>query len=290
MYHYNVAGIGIRITWEKEIEKNKRYGYHDCMVLPRILAAFRSEENNGKTDMAVFVRGSKKYSGPKANKMIYNQAYYEENDRLNLTLYDPYRIKIPGCTISTSSDYSVVVFTPHIKEYEHYDLQWMMFPFEGRVLYKGGIVLHGAAVEYRQKGFIFAGISGSGKSTQANLWQKHRNALILNGDCPAVRIIDGMPIMFGTPWCGTSGQAINRQVPLSYVVLLKKGENNTLIELNETEAYLALLSNVLRSNFDTKSLDLSIENLKSLIGHIRVFEYTCTKGPEAVDILEKKLF
>ena len=51
-----------------------------------------------------------------------------------------------------------------------------------------------------------------------------------------------------------------------------------------------MLSNVLRSNFDTKSLDLSIENLKSLIGHIRVFEYTCTKGPEAVDILEKKLF
>lgn len=290
MYHYNVAGINISVTWENETEKNKLYGYHDCAVLPRVLEAFRSEAEEGATQMKVSVLARSKYTGPKIKKMIHNQAHYEEDGRINLTLYDPFNFKRPGFTVSMSHDYSDVIYTPHIKEYEHFDLQWMMLPFEGRVLYTGGIVIHGAAVEYRQKGIIFTGVSGSGKSTQANLWRKHRNALIINGDCPAIRVIDGIPIMFGTPWCGTSGQSVNRQTPLSFVILLKKGKSNVLRELNETDGFLALLSNVLRSNFDVNSLDLSIENLKTIIGRIRVFEYTCTKEPDAVDTLENELF
>jgi hypothetical protein len=166
----------------------------------------------------------------------------------------------------------------------------MMHPFEGNVLYKGGIVLHGAAIETCGSGIVFTGVSGAGKSTQARLWRAYRNALILNGDCPAIRLSDGIPKVYGTPWCGTSGECVNRAAKLKAVVLVKQGESNALRELTRNDAFLALLANVLRSNFDDHALDLSIVNISGIIGRIRVYELTCTVGEQAVELLERELF
>lgn len=210
-------------------------------------------------------------------------------DQLIMTVYDPYDSHKPGYSIEMSKDYSQIKYIPHIREYDHHDLYWMMYPFEGRILYKGGFVLHGAALELNGKGFVFTGVSGAGKTTQAHLWQKYRNAFILNGDCPAIRYYDDIPWVYGTPWCGTSGESINRRAHLSAVILVKPGNSNYIRELSGTSALLALLANVLHSNFDKNTLDLSIHNLKAIVGNIQVFELTCTISEEAVKILEKEI-
>jgi hypothetical protein len=206
-----------------------------------------------------------------------------------MTVFDPCNLVKPGYSIEMSKDYSQVDYIPHIQEYDHYDLQWMMYPFEGRLLYKGGIVLHGAAVEYNGKGFIFTGISGAGKTTQAHLWQKYRNALIINGDSPSIRMKDGIPYLYGTPWCGTSGESINRKAHLSAVIMVKKGDTNSIRELKGTSAFLAILANVHHSCFDKTSYDLSISNVEYMIKQIQVFELTCTISEDAVKILEKEI-
>ncbi|MDD4296606.1 MAG: hypothetical protein PHC69_06575 [Ruminiclostridium sp.] len=239
--------------------------------------------------MNVKVNEIREFSFNKNYKKIFNQSFFQQDDKMVMTVYDPYDEAMPGYSIVMSSDYSYVEYTPHIKEYEHYDLQWLMHPFEGKVLYKGGIVLHGAAIEHNGKGIIFTGISGSGKTTQAHLWQKYREALIINGDCPLVKINDGVLKVYGTPWCGTSGEAINRGVSLDAVVLVNQGERDVLKELYGSEAFLALLANVLHSNFDKNSLDLAIENLKGIISKVRVFECTFTISEKAVKILENEI-
>ena len=289
MYHYRIGGINLSVVWENEDRKYKYYRYRDCIILPRVLEAFRNETVQEEPDMKVTVCALSKFSDVEKHKRIYNQSFYRKDDKMIMTVYDPYDLKIFGYSLVMSKDYSCVEYIPHLRNYEHYDLQWMMYPFEGKVLYKGGIVLHGAAIEYNRGGIIFTGISGAGKSTQAHLWQKYREALIINGDCPLIRIIDGVPKVFGTPWCGTSGEAINRKATLRAVVLVKKGEKNSLRELKGDEAFLPLLANVLHSNFDENSLDLAIENLKSIIHNIRVFDFTCTISEEAVEFLEKEI-
>jgi hypothetical protein len=289
MNYYQIAGINICVLWENEEIKYMYYRYHDCIVLPRALAAFHNVEIPEEPDMIVKVHALSVYTGPKKYKKLYNQSFYPEDDKMTMTVYDPYSEATAGYSITMSKDYSYVEFTPHISEYEHYDLQWMMHPFEGRVLYKGGIVLHGAAIECNGKGIIFTGISGAGKSTQAHLWQKYRDALIINGDCPSINMVKGIPTVYGTPWCGTSGEFINRKVTLSAVVLVKQGEMNTLKELEGHAAFVGVLANVLHSNFDESALDLSVENLKSIMDQIRVFEITCTISEEAVKILEREI-
>jgi hypothetical protein len=289
MYNYRIAEMNVCVSWENELKKSRSYHYHDCIILPRSLAAFYNETIPEKPDMRVLVHELSDYTGIENYKKVHNHAFFERPNQTIMTVYDPHDLDKPGYSIEMSKDYSQVDYIPHIPEYEHYDLQWMMYPFEGRFLYKGGVVLHGAAVEYSGKGFIFTGISGAGKTTQAHLWQKYRNALIINGDCPAIRITDGIASLYGTPWCGTSGESINRRVHLSAVVVVKKGDTNSISELNGNSAFLALLANVLHSSFDKETLDLSIQNLKTFVNYIRVFEFTCTISEEAVKILEKEL-
>jgi hypothetical protein len=289
MYYYKIAEMNVCVLWENEKQKNKSYLYHDCIVLPRSLAAFFNEEAPEEPDMKVWVRGISEFTGTDFYKRVHNQTFIKSDHKLIMTMMDPNNLEKPGYSIEMSKDYSQVEYIPHISEYEHYDLQWMMYPFEGRLLYKGGIVLHGAAVECNGKGFIFTGISGAGKSTQAHLWQRFRNALIINGDCPAVRVKDGIPTLYGTPWCGTSGESINRKTHLNAVILVKKGDTNSIRELKGNSAFLAMLANVFHSCFDQDTLDLSIWNLKKIMEHIQVFELTCTIGENAIKILEKEI-
>lgn len=287
---FQVAGINISVEWELTDDKHRCYGHHDCTILPRIMEAFRNSAPLERPDMRIRVRSLSSCAMPPNCKNIYNQSFYLVDELMKMTVRDPFDLAIPGYTIAMSKDYSLVEYTPHITEYEHYDLQWLMYPFEGRVLYKGGIVLHGAAIEHGGGGIIFTGISGIGKSTQAHLWQNYRNALIINGDCPAIFMADGKPRIFGTPWCGSSGEAVNRSVPLNAVILVKQGEKNTLKELTGDDAFFAVLANVFHSNFDGATIDLAIENLQKIIDHFRVFELTCTIGEEPVNIVEKVLF
>lgn len=289
MYNYQIAELNVCVSWENEIKKSCHYLYRDCTILPRCLAAFFSEASSSEPDMKVRVCELRDFISNEPYKRIHNQAFVEKDNKLIMTVYDPNEPDKAGYSIEMSKDYSLAIYIPHIREYEHYDLQWMMYPFEGRLLFNGGLVLHGAAVEYKDKGFIFTGISGAGKSTQAHLWQKYRNALIINGDCPSILMKDGKPFLYGTPWCGTSGESINRKTHLSAVILVKKGAANSIREIKGSSAFLTILANVFHSNFDKVTLDLSITNVKKIIEHIRVFELTCTINEEAVKILEKEI-
>ena len=70
------------------------------------------------------------------------------------------------------------------------------------VLFHQGIVIHAAAIECEGKGIVFSAPSGTGKSTQANLWKVHKKAKILNGDRPVIRVPEERSYVYGTPWSG----------------------------------------------------------------------------------------
>ena len=48
-------------------------------------------------------------------------------------------------------------------------------------------MIHAAFIRWQEKGILFTAPSGTGKSTQAELWKKYEGADILNGDRAAVR-------------------------------------------------------------------------------------------------------
>lgn len=72
--------------------------------------------------------------------------------------------------------------------------------FAQAVILREGLSIHASAVVSDGKAYLFLGKSGTGKSTHARLWLKNiPGSHLLNDDNPAVRLIDGSPVAFGTP-------------------------------------------------------------------------------------------
>ena len=64
-----------------------------------------------------------------------------------------------------------------------------------------GLVIHSSSIAFRDKGIIFTAPSGTGKSTHVNLWEQTfgREVTVVNDDTPAIRFINDVPMLSGTP-------------------------------------------------------------------------------------------
>ena len=76
---------------------------------------------------------------------------------------------------------------------------------ETLLLQHHGLLLHASLIKYNNICLAFAGPSGIGKSTQADIWQQRFAAEIINGDRAAIRKEEDRWIAYGSPYAGTSG-------------------------------------------------------------------------------------
>jgi len=93
---------------------------------------------------------------------------------------------------------------------------WTGADFYRRLLGYDGLMLHASAVAYEGYAYLFSAPCGTGKSTHARQWQEHFGSdqvQIINDDKPAIRLIDNIFQVFGTPWSGKSEHNLNKQVP-----------------------------------------------------------------------------
>lgn len=58
---------------------------------------------------------------------------------------------------------------------------------ERLLLSRQGLLLHASFIRWQDRGILFSAPSGTGKSTQADLWVRHRGAEVINGDRAALR-------------------------------------------------------------------------------------------------------
>ena len=78
----------------------------------------------------------------------------------------------------------------------------------------------------------------------SNNHQDHKNALILNGDRCLCRKNDGVWYAYGMPWSGSSGEYINRRVPISCIVCLNRGLQNTVQPLSIFDGTIRLMQRI----------------------------------------------
>lgn len=152
-------------------------------------------------------------------------------------------------------------------------------------LHRQVLTLHGAIVEEGGRGFLLCGQSGIGKTTHARLWRDSKDALIINGDRAACFEEDGRWYAFGTPWCGTGGEYVNRRVPLQAVVILDRGEENRVSASNS----LSLLPHAVYPCWDKEAAEKMLLLLDGLSASVPVLRLECTNSVAAVDELYKAL-
>ena len=103
------------------------------------------------------------------------------------------------------------------------------------------VAVHTSTIQYGEKAIFFLGESGTGKSTHTRLWRENiEGAVLLNDDSPILRIIDGKPWVFGSPWSGKTPCYKNEQYPLAACVRLSQAPANKIKRLSVAQGYGAL--------------------------------------------------
>jgi hypothetical protein len=108
----------------------------------------------------------------------------------------------------------------------------------------GGFLMHACSAVRNGRAFLFAGVSGAGKTTMARLAPP--DVAVLTDEISYVTREEGDYFAFGTPFAGELGRpGLNMRAPLAGVYLLAKGPENKIEEVNTEEAIRAVLRNIL---------------------------------------------
>lgn len=153
----------------------------------------------------------------------------------------------------------------------------------------GGFVFHCAYIDHGGRGILFTAPSGTGKSTQAQLWQTHRGAAVINGDRAAVTVRDGVALAEGIPFSGSSQICINRSLPLAAIVYLSQGRENTVRLLRGAQAFARVWEGISLNVWDKEDVAAVSDTVQQLLQTVPVYHLVCTPDELAVAALEAQL-
>ena len=109
---------------------------------------------------------------------------------------------------------------------------------------EGGFLLHAASAIRNGKAFLFAGVSGAGKTTISRLAPP--DATLLTDEISYIRKQGDHYVAFGTPFTGELAKlGKNVSAPIATLYLLAQGSRNQIEAVSAGEATRSLLANVL---------------------------------------------
>ncbi|MCQ2249825.1 MAG: hypothetical protein MJZ66_01810 [Bacteroidales bacterium] len=150
-----------------------------------------------------------------------------------------------------------------------------------RLMDHGIMLIHGSCLAVDGCGFLFTARSGTGKSTHTRNWKKllGDRVTIVNDDKPLVDTTTGM--IYGTPWNGKHCLGENVSVPLSGIVLLERGLENSIAPIPAADAITPMLSQAyIPSELQTKAMAL----LSALMDRTRFFQLRCNMDVESARV------
>lgn len=166
--------------------------------------------------------------------------------------------------------------------FELYDLAHCLPQF-------GKVLLHCAYVLYEGKAILFTAPSGTGKSTQAELWKACLGARIINGDRAAVGIHNGRAMAYAVPFSGSSDDCENVDAPIAAIVSLSQAKHNELTRLSGREAVRQLLRGTYLLPEHQEDLPLQMDIAADLLQHIPIYHLACLPEASAVQLLSEEL-
>lgn len=159
-----------------------------------------------------------------------------------------------------------------------------------RFLCRGAAVIHASYIDWNGQAILFAAASGTGKSTQAELWRRYAGAEVINGDRVLIRKRGGGQwYAYGYPCCGSSKICINRTLPLRAVVLLEQGAENRVVSIPDSEKICRLTAGVELCRWKLEEIDKALEIVCQLTEKVAVVKLVCRQDKEAVEVLQKYL-
>lgn len=204
------------------------------------------------------------------NEKILETYLYSENEKADITLSIPKEME---------TEHEIFVRTNI----------WNYLAFENVLINHQGFILHSSFISWQNNGILFTAPSGTGKSTQADLWKKYEDADIYNGDRTIIRKIEGKYYGFGSPYAGSSGIYRNESAPIKAIVVIDQGPDNVIRRLRGREAFLPLFRETLMNTWNKEYMEKMTDLLMDAACQIPIYHLSCRPDQDAVNTVKNEI-
>lgn len=275
-YFIRMADLLIKVTSEYSIDFDERSGIFIGEPIDSPDICYYIEDKNYDISSARFVYKAVKYH------------IYERDGEYIWQFRDMNEQFIMRCENEQRTKYHI-----YIKKETFDRVNSIMlvnfFALEGAMLHYHAFWLHSSFVRWKGKGIVFTAPSGTGKSTQAELWKKYKGADTLNGDRTLIRCVDGIYKGYGSVYAGSSDIYRNESAPIEAVVILKQGKENCLERIPQKEAFRCVYRETLLNPWDASYVSSMMQQVVEMITSVSVYRLTCRPDKSAVELLCDKL-
>lgn len=203
-----------------------------------------------------------------------------------------YRFSLNKYTAKTDEDFRRVRLygdTPNSNAERKLVSDLLLDIFRYRAIMHNGILAHGAVTVFNNQAIMFSGLSGAGKSTQANLWHAE-GAWILNYDKPVIWFDDNNRVyVAGTPWSGKEHCYVNSTIPLICIIFVVQAPWNKLRRLGMAEAYSKIYPNYMLYPINEGISEKYEHFVEELVTSVPIYELACTATSDAVEHVMQEL-
>ncbi|MEL5895082.1 hypothetical protein AAE250_16510 [Bacteroides sp. GD17] len=149
------------------------------------------------------------------------------------------------------------------------------------------LLMHASVVVNKDKGYIFLGKSGTGKSTHTSLWLEHiEGSHLLNDDNPIVHIecLTDKITVYGSPWSGKTPCYRNESAPVGAFVRLEQAPQNEIRLEKTVHAFASLLPSCSYLRQDKEMYAKVVRVVTCIASHARVFHLKCLPDKTAAEL------
>ncbi len=152
------------------------------------------------------------------------------------------------------------------------------------------LLIHASLVRQNGYGYAFIAKSGTGKSTQVSMWLKHLpNCDLMNDDNPIIRIIDNVPVIYGSPWSGKTPCYRNIKAHLGAITQIDRAPQNSIDRLFPIDALVNFIPACSSIRWDENIYDDIIRNITQVIEKTPFYILHCLPNKEAAVICNKTI-
>lgn len=156
----------------------------------------------------------------------------------------------------------------------------MMYAFSAASY--NALMVHASVIRNDNKGYLFLGKSGTGKSTHSNLWLKHiPGSDLLNDDNPIVRITGSEVIVSGSPWSGKTACYRDLQVSVGAIVRLNQASANNIEKCKPSQSFAVFLASCSAMKWDKRIYDNICDTVSKVAETVPFYVLGCLPDAEA---------
>ena len=164
----------------------------------------------------------------------------------------------------------------------------LVFAFAGAA--KGALLVHASTILKGDYGYPFIAESGTGKSTHTSLWLRFiDDCSLMNDDNPVIRIEDGTPYIYGSPWSGKTPCYRNVRALLGAVTRIERAPKNSIERLPVVKAFASVLPSCSTMMWDKSIYDHVCNAVTRIIETTPVYTLHCLPDAEAAQICHQTI-